>query len=33
MKDIFEVIFEAKIMFIFPAGNVERDEQYNRVIA
>ena len=33
MKGIFEVMFEAKIMFIFLAGNAERDEQYNRVIA
>lgn len=30
--DIFEVIFEVKIIFTFLAENVERDEQYKRGI-
>lgn len=32
MKNIFEVIFEVKIVFMFPGENVERDEQYIRVM-
>ena len=33
MKYIFEEIFEVKILTIFLAGNVDQDEQYNKVTA